>query len=176
MFILGHVGLTIGLILFGIMIFKKDVLIDKIDFRIIALFALLPDFIDKIIGHVFFQDTLNNGRLFSHTLIFLVAFCVIFFFVVGTYWWIYSIPIVTHQVFDTLWESPATWFWPGFGWSFKSLEIDVWHHWLTTLLNNPFIIFTEILGFVIIISITIFYKIYKYENFKFSLKTGRLKK
>jgi len=49
MFIFGHIGLTIGLILLGLMVFKRTDLLNKLDFRVIAIFAVLPDIIDKII-------------------------------------------------------------------------------------------------------------------------------
>ncbi len=174
MFILGHIGLTIGLLLLGLIIFKKYELINQIDFRLIALFAILPDIIDKTIGYVIFRGTLNNGRLFSHTLLFLIIFCVIFFLIIGSYWWVYSFPIITHQLFDTLWFSPELWFWPGYGWSFKALDINVWEHWYSALINDPFIISTEIMGFIIIVIIIVHFKIYIRKNFIYGLKTGRL--
>ena len=144
MFIFGHIGLTIGLFLILLIIFKKNDYLPEIDFRIIAVFAVLPDIFDKIIGNLIFGESLNNGRLFSHTLIFLAVFIIIFTMIMGSHWWIYSFPIITHQLFDTLWFDPYTWLWPMFGWSFEFKDVEVWEHWLTALLTNPYIIFTEI--------------------------------
>ncbi len=174
MFIFGHVGLTICLLLIALLILKKNDDIYKLDFRLIAIFAILPDIIDKSIGHLIFYDTLNNGRLFCHTLIFLVIFCFIFYLIIGTYWWIYSFPIITHQLFDRMWEAPNTWLWPGYGFEFKSFDINVWEHWYSALISNPYIISTEILGVIVLLFLFIYFKLYVRNHFICFIKTGRV--
>ena len=158
MFILGHIGLTIAIIIIGLIIFKRADLLQKLDFRVIAVFAIIPDIIDKIIGHLIFQDSLNNGRLFSHSLVFLFLFSLIFYFIVRVYWWSLVIPIATHQIFDLLWGAPKTWIWPAYGWDFDRLESDIWEKWFEALSNNPYIYTTEILGAAILIIIFIYFE------------------
>jgi hypothetical protein len=174
MFIFGHIGLTIGLFSILVIIFKKVDYLPELDFRIIAVFAVLPDIFDKVIGHLLLSETLNNGRLFSHTLVFLALFIIIFALIVGSHWWIYSLPIITHQLFDTLWFDPHTWLWPMYGWSFEFKDVEIWEHWLTALLHNPYIIITEICGVIVLILVIIRFKLYKKKNFTRLLSTGRL--
>ncbi|WP_455391960.1 metal-dependent hydrolase [[Eubacterium] cellulosolvens] len=176
MFILGHIGLTIGLILLGLVLVKRTVLIKKIDLRIIAVFAVLPDIFDKVLGHLIFRESINNGRLFSHTLVFLVIFVVIFFLVLGANWWVYSFPILTHQLFDHLWTDPETWFWPAFGWGFQYKDINPWENWLSALIHNPYIQLTELLGLIVLLVIFIIYELYKKENLLRVMKTGNIVK
>jgi len=174
MFVFGHIGLTIGLILVIIALLKKTDLIYKLDFRLIAVFALLPDIIDKVMGHVIFQEELNNGRLFGHTLVFLVIFAIVFIMLVGANWWVYTFPVIVHQLFDHLWNDLPIWLWPYYGWGFESRDIDLWTHWLSALLNNPYIQITELLGISVIIIIFAYFKIYSQKNFSYILRTGRL--
>lgn len=176
MFILGHIGLTIGLIILGLIILKKSELIYSLDLRIIAFFAVLPDLFDKVFGYLIFGETINNGRLFSHTFVFLIIFSVVFLLIVRIRWWICVIPIVTHHVFDRLWEDPYTLFWPYFGWSFKILDINVWENWLHALLTDPYIKATEIVGLIILITIFIYFRGYLRANLIKILKTGKMSK
>ncbi len=175
MFILGHIGFTLGLFLLIILSFKRSDIIQKIDLRIMVFFALLPDITDKIIGHLILHETLNNGRLFCHSLLFWFVFSIIFFIIVRKYWWVYSFSVLGHQVFDHMWTSPRTWFWPILGIEFDYFDIDFWDRWLTALISDPYISSTEIVGIIIISLIFINYKLYKRDNFLNIIKTGRLK-
>lgn len=175
MFIFGHIGLTIGLILLGLMVFKRTDLLNKLDFRVIAIFAVLPDIIDKIIGHVVFHGALNNGRLFSHTLLFLGIFIIVFYIIVRSNWWVFALPIATHQMFDLTWEVPKTLAWPSYGWSFDKYEGNVLEAWYHALFNNPYIIISECLGIIVVIIIFIYFRLYDRGNLLTMLRTGRLK-
>ncbi len=176
MFVLGHIGLTIGLLILFLLLTKRHDIIYKIDFRIIIIFSLLPDIIDKIIGHGILQTSLNNGRLFSHTLVFLFIFTIIFYLIIQEKWWIFSFPIMTHQIFDFLWSEPKTWYWPYYGWSFDVLDKDIWESWLRALTSDPVIFSTEIVGFMIIISFIVYLKLNNAKNLKQFIKTGRIRK
>ena len=175
MFLLGHVGLTIALILLGLVMFKKTELIRKLDLRVIAAFALLPDMFDKIIGHVIFADTLNNGKLFAHTLLFLIIVAIVFIIVVRKNWWIYAFPVFTHLLLDQMWILPKTMLWPAFGWVFTKKDINVWEHWYQAFFQDPYILVGELVGQVVIIIIIIHFRLYIKDNFIEILKTGHLK-
>lgn len=176
MFIFGHIGLTIGIILLGLFLFKKTELISKIDFRIIAIFAILPDLLDKILGYLIFPEELHSGRLFSHTLVFLILFIIVYFLIIGSQWWVYSIPIITHQLFDQPWIDPRTWLWPMFGWGFRYRDISPWESWFTALISDPFVISTELLGIIALVSIFVVFRLNTKENFMGIIKTGKITK
>jgi len=174
MFIFGHIGLTIGILVIGLILFKKPELISKIDFRIIAVFAILPDILDKTLGYLIFPDQLHSGRLFSHTLVFLIFFMIVYFLIIGSQWWVYSFPIITHQLFDQPWLDPGTWLWPAFGWGFKYSDISPWESWFSALTSNPFIITTELLGIIALITVFVGFKLYTKKRFVNIVKTGKI--
>jgi hypothetical protein len=174
MFLFGHTGLTIVLILFTLYLLKRTEYISKIDFRIVLVLAILPDIIDKLIGHLLFYNELNNGRLFFHSLLVLFIMVIILYKLNKDLFLIYSFPLFTHQIFDFMWDLPTTWFWPYYGLFFEKLEKDVWGQWLTTLMTDPFIQLTEILGFIFGLLIFIYFKLYLKTNFINFMKKGKL--
>ena len=117
----------------------------------------------------------NSGKIsppwgFTLALFFVIVFIVL----VGANWWVYSFPVITHQLFDHLWDDLSIWLWPYYGWGFESKDIDPWAQWLSALMNNPYIIITEILGIIIIILIfsQIYLKICKNKNYYNNRDTG----
>ena len=53
-----------------------------LDIRLLFIGSLLPDIIDKPLGMIILRDSLANGRIFAHTLLFLVVLTIC-----GTYLW-----------------------------------------------------------------------------------------
>jgi hypothetical protein len=84
-----------------------------------ALGAILPDIVDKPLGHLLLQSTLDSGRIIAHTLLFLGLVSA-----AGLMAWRYRLtPLVlvlamgvaSHLVLDTMWDNPTTLFWPALG-------------------------------------------------------------
>jgi len=174
MFPIGHVGVVVGLIVSGLLVAKRPDLLGKVDFRLVAVFAMLPDIIDKPLGHFILGENLNNGRIFTHSLVFLLVFtalCVILF---RKMFWAYALPVLGHQVLDFMWEVPNTWFWPLLGWRFKSYDIDVWEHWIDALFTDPYVMIGELAGLGILVTVFVFFRLYRKDNFLYGLKKGRL--
>jgi len=122
MFVFGHLGITLGL--FTLLEQKLPALKGRIDYAAILIGSLLPDLIDKPIGRVIFSGTIDNGRIFAHTLLFFFLLCGAAF-----YLWkskkdarLLSLSAASfcHLVEDNMWESPVTLFWPLLGWKFPS--------------------------------------------------------
>jgi len=44
----------------------------NVDIRVLLIGSLLPDIIDKPLGHIFFREALSSGRTIGHTLFFLI--------------------------------------------------------------------------------------------------------
>jgi membrane-bound metal-dependent hydrolase YbcI (DUF457 family) len=113
-FILGHIGITLAFFFFA------NIAIPSIgrhlDYRFIALGALLPDLIDKPIGRILFADSVTNGRLVAHTLVFVI---VMFFVSYALYRQRRDSRVIQivgacslHLVEDRIWASPVTLLWP----------------------------------------------------------------
>ncbi|MDN7024298.1 metal-dependent hydrolase [Methanoculleus sp. FWC-SCC1] len=81
--------------------------------------ALLPDLIDKPLGHIVLHDSIDDGRIFMHGLF--LALVLLF---IGLYLWrrrgsfaagALACGILSHQILDTMWEVPVSWYYPLLG-------------------------------------------------------------
>ncbi len=114
MLILGHlvIGLIIGFILYEIFHARTIIVF-------CAIGSILPDIFDKLIGRVIFYSSLDNGRIFFHSL-----GIVLLFAIVGLLFWKYyrsfaflgvGFGVLVHQVVDMIWKDPVTWYYPLLG-------------------------------------------------------------
>jgi inner membrane protein len=138
---------------------RLESLADRIDIRFLFLGALLPDIIDKPIGRVFFEGTFENGRIFAHTLVFLVVLTLI-----GLYMYkkraslaglTLSFGVLTHLLLDAMWQLPQTLFWPLYGFSFDKYYTDLYswsgiQHAVEEVLARPIIVLPEFIGAVVV--------------------------
>lgn len=84
-----------------------------------AFGAIVPDLIDKPLGHIFLADTLQYGRIYTHTLLALIVVALVGLLV----YWRYrnalglalAVGIGSHQVLDAMWREPANWLYPFLG-------------------------------------------------------------
>ena len=122
MLIFGHLVFTIGI--FFILERVLPVLRGRLDYRYIAFGALLPDILDKLVGRVIFAESLANGRLVGHTLVFCLFIALLGYYHYGksrdTGVFLISGACFFHLLEDRMWNSPYTLFWPAFGWEFPT--------------------------------------------------------
>jgi inner membrane protein len=130
-------------------------LLNRIDMRLLIIGLLLPDIIDKPIGLFIFRDTFSNGRIFSHTLLFLILITLGGLYL---YWrrnklWLLVLAFgtFTHLILDQMWLEPRTLLWPLYGFSFPRTDLTNWT-WdmLHALLTNPAVWLPELAGAVIV--------------------------
>lgn len=114
MLFLGHlvIGLIIGFILFEIFHARTIIIF-------CAIGSVLPDLVDKVLGRIIFSSTLDNGRIFFHSLS-----IVLLFVLVGLIVWYYyrsfsflvvGFGVLLHQIVDMMWTSPVSWYYPFLG-------------------------------------------------------------
>lgn len=126
-----------------------------LDIRLLLLGSMLPDIIDKPVGDFIFRSTFHNGRIFSHTLVFLLMFLILGLWL---YWkrkktWLLALAVgvLSHLILDFMWLSPQTLFWPLYGWRFPGInDSDILGTWLTSLIREPTAYIPEIVGLVIV--------------------------
>ncbi len=72
MLILGHliIGLIIGFILYEVFHARSIIVF-------CAIGSVLPDLVDKGLGHIVFSSSLDNGRIFFHSLGIVLLFAVV---------------------------------------------------------------------------------------------------
>lgn len=84
-----------------------------------ALGAILPDIIDKPLGHVLLRATLDSGRIYGHTLLFLgivtLAGLVYLRSRRSPILLVVAVGMVSHLVLDSMWANPTTLLWPSLG-------------------------------------------------------------
>lgn len=158
MLLFAHVGLTLG--------FAKS--LEKvlscrgmkeytglIDYRLVFWGSMLPDIIDKPLGGLILRETLGNGRIYCHTLLFLL-----FLLIPGIrLCFKYKRPgllvmaggCTIHCILDGMWSFPKTFLWPIYGWSFPPGDPGNWLRLWMNLLTSPKYYIPEILGSVIVI-------------------------
>lgn len=124
MLIFGHVGITIGLAKMIERAIRRTAKKDKflnVHYGLVALGSMLPDIIDKPLGHIFLRESLNYGRIISHTLVFSALLWLIALAALrrGVRWPLaISFGSLVHLILDEMWQIPQTLLWPLYGWSF----------------------------------------------------------
>ena len=127
-----------------------------VDIRVLFIGSLLPDIIDKPLGHLFFRETLSNGRIFGHTLLFfiIIAMAGLYLYRSRSQLWLSVIAFGTllHLILDQMWRTPQTLLWPVFGFAFPREDMTGWvQDTLQALLNNPVVYIPELMGADIIV-------------------------
>lgn len=174
MIFFGHLGITL---LLGFLIFTS--LKVKVDYRLLLVGAILPDLIDKPIGHYLFYSTFQNGRIFAHSVLFVLLLTALAAYVERKYLYtgisVLALGAVAHLAEDQIWREPVTALWPLLGWQFPKLDItDYSGYILDALFHDPNAYVPEIVGLIIIAGFVWRFELYRVERAKAFLKTGRL--
>lgn len=114
MYIFAHAmaGIIIGLMLVPLTGDRRTV-------ALATFGAILPDLIDKPLGHIILAGTLNYGRLYFHGLtilsLFVVTGLLLYHYRHQIGLLVLSAGIASHHVLDGMWHNPVVWFWPFLG-------------------------------------------------------------
>ena len=189
MLLLAHTGITLGAatLLAGTVEFKKKSgngiltwfasLSEYVDIRILIIGSLLPDLIDKPVGVFLFRDTFSNGRIFSHTLLFLVILTAAGYYLYRrlrkTWLLVLAFGTFMHLLLDSIWITPRTLFWPFLGFTFDKFNVEDWlSFWFWDLFVYPDLFIPELVGLAILLSFA-FTLIYRKKVGAF-LKCGKI--
>ena len=138
-----------------------------IDIRLLMLGSMLPDLMDKPLGHLIMEE--NNGRVFAHTLLFLLIF------LIASLAFRRLMPVTLgigiHQLLDMTFMAPRGALWPLAG-GFEATEFKV-GEWLDAAWD-PWIITGEITGVILIVYMVLNWKLYRKEELSTVIKKGRL--
>jgi membrane-bound metal-dependent hydrolase YbcI (DUF457 family) len=114
MLFMGHlvIGLITGFILYEF--FHARSLI-----AFCALGSVLPDIVDKPLGHIVFGSVLDNGKIFFHSLVivllFLIAGLIVWKYYRSFSFLVVGFGIFLHQLVDMMWKQPVDWYYPLLG-------------------------------------------------------------
>jgi hypothetical protein len=137
MLLFAHLGLTLA----------AGRLMSWVDLAYLALGSMLPDIIDKPLGVLAF-GTAEQGRTFSHTLLFLMVLLALAVYLKNVRIASVSGGILAHLVLDSMWKSPAILFWPLLGNFPPAQDLGILDYFQTLLysLRNPVVWVPEALG------------------------------
>jgi hypothetical protein len=165
MFVFGHIGVTLGIAFIISRLVLPRIKIwngvsPKINYLFIALGALLPDLIDKPIGRILLGESVANGRLFGHTLLFVLILVTIGFFLKNHRNEIFCLSFATflHLCEDRMWQMPVTLLYPLYGFAFPKGAVigENWYDYFMIIFNRSYVpalsyvFVSEIIGIVIL--------------------------
>jgi len=114
MLLLAHlvIGLIIGFMLYEVFNARTIIVF-------CAIGSVLPDLMDKVLGRIIFSTSLDNGRIFFHSLNIVLLF-VFTGLIVWKYYRSFSflmvgVGVLSHQLADMMWTSPVSWYYPFLG-------------------------------------------------------------
>ena len=94
----------------------------RIDYRLAALGALLPDLVDKPLAFLVMPFFHQNTRTIGHSAVFTLALflgaLLLLRFAGRSGLLVVALGSLSHLPFDGMWTAPGTLFWPLLGWSF----------------------------------------------------------
>ena len=131
-------------------------LVNNIDTRLLLIGSMLPDIVDKSVGLYFFRDTFSTGRIFCHTVLFLILITLAGVYLYksrGKVWLlVLSFGTFTHLVLDKMWLSTQTLLWPLHGFAFEREDATDWTaKMLHALYTDPGVYLPEFMGAFILI-------------------------
>ena len=153
-----HIGITLAL-------FYITTKGRNINYWYVVIGSILPDLIDKFIGRVLFADTFASGRIFAHSLLFVVVLGLAGYYLYmrrkDTRLLILAAASTVHLLLDSIWQSPQTFLWPLLGWEFgRGTQYGSFWQYLSTaygrILDGSLSLglTAEIIGLIIILIFT----------------------
>jgi membrane-bound metal-dependent hydrolase YbcI (DUF457 family) len=170
MFVFGHIGITLGIafIISRLVLPRINIwngIKPNINYSFIAFGAILPDLIDKPIGRILLGESVANGRLFGHTLLFVLILITIGLFLKDHRNEVFCLSSATfmHLCEDRMWEMPATLLYPLYGFGFpKGIVIgENWYDYFLLVFNGSYVpalsyvFVSEIIGIVILTGLSV---------------------
>jgi hypothetical protein len=117
------------------------------DLRWVIFFTLLADIIDKPLGLWVFKETINNGRVWFHSLS--VNLLVTVILVLARKPLVYALALWFHQLCDRMWMRPFVALWPltgRFGYRDQSFE-----DWVYAVFN-PYNVVSDVIGLAVLVA------------------------
>jgi membrane-bound metal-dependent hydrolase YbcI (DUF457 family) len=131
MFLFGHLGITLGIAVLLFRMLKIEP--NRQRYAAVLIGAILPDLIDKPIGEILLSQSLSNGRLFAHTLLFVFILLLFIGLLYGykrngeLFGFMLCGAAFIHLCEDRMWLTPETLFYPAFGFAFPQGIVEL--HW-----------------------------------------------
>lgn len=141
----------------------------KADLRWVVFFTLVADIVDKPLGLIVFRETINNGRVWFHSLAvnLLVSLLLVLLRKPG----VYVLALWLHQFCDLMWTRPWVALWPLTGaFAYRDLDLDDWVY----NLFGPYNVTSDVIGLIVLAVFARHYRLFEWANLRAWLETGIL--
>lgn len=141
----------------------------RADLRFVILFTLLADIIDKPFGLWVFKETINNGRVWFHSLS--VNLLLTMVLMLARKPGVYVLALWLHQLCDRMWMRPWVALWPFTGrFGYRDLDFDDWVYGIL----NPYNVVSDIVGLLVLIAFARRYGMLQPSRLWLWVRTGEL--
>jgi hypothetical protein len=171
----GHIAATWGI---AAVVQQHNPKLARLDYRLLALGALLPDIIDKPLAILVFIDA-PTSQLVAHSLLFNLALLI-----AALFWWRVAVPYVlafnAHLLADRMWHHTETFWWPIFGWrtfwEYKPMNTaeEMFNVYVDIIGRYPQVWALELLALLVLGWFIIRHRLYLWPRLKIFLATGRV--
>ncbi len=171
----GHIAATWGA---AALLQKNNPRLTLMDYRLLALCAMLPDIIDKPLAILVFTEA-HTSQLLAHSLLFNAVLLVI-----TLLWWPSALPYVLtfngHLILDRMWNHTESFWWPMFGWpvfwEFKPMNTPetMFNVYIDIITRYPQVWVIEILAILFFVCFFYHYRLYQCPTLKNFMRSGRI--
>lgn len=138
------------------------------DLRWVVFLTLLADIIDKPFGLIIFAETINNGRVWFHSLA--VNLLISLALLLWRRPLVYVLALWLHQLGDRMWTRPWVALWPLTGaFSYRDLPLEEWVY----SVFSPYNVTTDVIGLVLLLLFARHHGLYRLGRLVHWLRTGR---
>lgn len=171
----GHIAVTWAV---SHLLQRSNPQLSQLDYRLLALSAMLPDFIDKPLAIWVFPDS-HSSQNVTHSLLFNGLLLVLSLLI-----WQkalpYTIAFNAHILADKMWYHTETFWWPLYGWDifwqykFMNTPTAMLQVYLDIIVTYPHVWLTELVALGVLSWFVYQYRWYRWRNLRQFIKTGRL--
>ncbi len=157
---------------------QNNTRLSRLDYRLLAISALLPDLIDKPLALLVFTDT-HTSQLIAHSLFFNLGLLLLALLL-----WRRALPYTlafnAHLLGDSMWDHIQTFWWPLFGWStfweYKPMNTpgEMLNVYLDIIVRYPHVWVIELIALAVLFWFGYRYQLYRRPALKRFLLTGQL--
>lgn len=141
----------------------------RADLRLILLFTLVADIIDKPLGLWLFRETINNGRVWFHSLAVNLLLSAVLLLAKQNLMLVLALWL--HQLCDRMWMRPWVALWPFTGrFGYRDLPLDDWVYGLFNVYN----VTTELIGIAVVVFFAWRYRLFQDSRLWKWVRTGEL--
>jgi hypothetical protein len=143
----------------------------KADLRWVIFLTLVADIIDKPFGLVIFSESINNGRVWFHSL--LVNLMLSLMLLAWRKPLVYVLALWFHQLCDRMWMRPWVALWPLTGrFGYRDMALDEWVY----NVFNPYNVISDVIGFVVLVGFAAYYGLFRWSRLAQWLRSGTLER